>query len=62
MIDLQERSPKILVVGDLKIDHYLWGSFKRISPEAPVRVVNVENESTTKTIEKIQQGKLQCSQ
>tara|TARA_B100001093_G_scaffold519145_1_gene606741 strand:+ start:1412 stop:2854 length:1443 start_codon:yes stop_codon:yes gene_type:complete len=46
MIDLQERSPKILVVGDLMIDHYLWGSCERISPEAPVQVVNVENEST----------------
>lgn len=46
MIDLQERSPKILVVGDLMIDHYLWGSCERISPEAPVQVVNVESEST----------------
>lgn len=46
MIDIHERSPKILVVGDLMIDHYLWGSCERISPEAPVQVVNVENEST----------------
>ena len=46
MIDLQERSPKILVVGDLMIDHYLWGSCERISPEAPVQVVNVKSEST----------------
>ena len=27
------------------IDHYLWGSCERISPEAPVQVVNVERES-----------------
>jgi D-beta-D-heptose 7-phosphate kinase / D-beta-D-heptose 1-phosphate adenosyltransferase len=46
MIDLQERSPKILVVGDLMIDHYLWGSCDRISPEAPVQVVNVKRETT----------------
>lgn len=46
MIDLQERSPKILVVGDLMIDRYLWGSCERISPEAPVQVVNVKSEST----------------
>ena len=46
MIDLHERSPKILVVGDLMIDHYLWGSCERISPEAPVQIVNVKNEST----------------
>jgi len=45
MIDLQERSPKILVVGDLMIDHYLWGSCERISPEAPVQVVNIDQES-----------------
>jgi D-beta-D-heptose 7-phosphate kinase/D-beta-D-heptose 1-phosphate adenosyltransferase len=45
MIDLQGKSPKLLVIGDLMIDHYLWGSCERISPEAPVQVVNVESES-----------------
>ena len=45
MIDLQNITPKILVVGDLMIDHYLWGSCERISPEAPVQVVNVSSES-----------------
>jgi len=46
MINLQDKSPKILVVGDLMIDHYLWGSCERISPEAPVQVVNVDNENS----------------
>ncbi len=46
MIDLQNKTPKILVVGDLMIDHYLWGSSERISPEAPVPIVNVDSEST----------------
>jgi D-beta-D-heptose 7-phosphate kinase / D-beta-D-heptose 1-phosphate adenosyltransferase len=46
MIDLQNKTPKILVVGDLMIDHYLWGSSERISPEAPVQIVNVDSEST----------------
>jgi len=46
MIDLQGKQPKILVIGDLMIDHYLWGSCERISPEAPVQVVNVERESS----------------
>ena len=46
MIDLQNKTPKILVVGDLMIDHYLWGSSDRISPEAPVQVINVDSEST----------------
>lgn len=38
--------PNILVVGDLMIDHYLWGKAERISPEAPVQVVDVANETT----------------
>ena len=38
--------PKILVIGDLMIDHYLWGDTNRISPEAPVQVVNITNESS----------------
>jgi D-beta-D-heptose 7-phosphate kinase/D-beta-D-heptose 1-phosphate adenosyltransferase len=46
MIDLQGKSPKILVVGDLMIDHYLWGSCDRISPEAPVQVIDVTRENT----------------
>ena len=46
MIDLQNKTPKILVIGDLLIDHYLWGSCERISPEAPVQVINVDREST----------------
>ena len=44
MIDLRGRAPKILVIGDLMVDHYLWGSCDRISPEAPVQIVNVESE------------------
>ncbi len=40
------KKPKILVIGDLMIDHYLWGSTNRISPEAPVQVVDVEKETS----------------
>ena len=43
---LKEATPHILVVGDLMIDHYLWGSCERISPEAPVQVVDVAKETT----------------
>ena len=39
-----ENTPRILVVGDLMIDHYLWGKCERISPEAPVQVVDVQKE------------------
>ena len=37
---------KILVVGDLMLDRYLWGRVDRISPEAPVPVVEVMSESS----------------
>ena len=40
------KFPKILVIGDLMIDHYLWGDTNRISPEAPVQVVDIKNESS----------------
>jgi len=46
MINLKNKCPKLLVLGDLMIDHYLWGSCERISPEAPVQVINVSNESS----------------
>ena len=45
MINLLGKAPKILVIGDLMVDHYLWGSSDRISPEAPVPVVSINNES-----------------
>lgn len=37
---------KILVVGDLIIDHYLWCNCDRISPEAPVPVVKINTQSS----------------
>lgn len=46
-IQLSQKSPSVLVIGDLMIDHYIWGSATRLSPEAPVPIVNVKNESTT---------------
>lgn len=36
---------RILVVGDVMLDHYVWGEVDRISPEAPVPVVRVIKES-----------------
>jgi rfaE bifunctional protein kinase chain/domain len=41
------KQPNILVIGDLMIDHYIIGDATRLSPEAPVPVVNVKNETTT---------------
>ena len=39
------KLPNIIVVGDLMIDQYLWGSTERISPEAPVPVINVKRDN-----------------
>src|ERR1700750_1933296 len=36
---------RVLVVGDVMLDQFIWGSVARISPEAPVRVVDFERES-----------------
>jgi D-beta-D-heptose 7-phosphate kinase/D-beta-D-heptose 1-phosphate adenosyltransferase len=38
---------RLLVLGDLMLDHYLWGRCERISPEAPVPVVEVQRESSS---------------
>ncbi len=39
------KNAKILVVGDIIVDHFIWGTVSRISPEAPVPVVNVTREN-----------------
>ena len=36
---------KVLVVGDFMLDEYVWGQVERISPEAPVMVVNVDRDT-----------------
>jgi D-beta-D-heptose 7-phosphate kinase/D-beta-D-heptose 1-phosphate adenosyltransferase len=38
--------PRILVVGDMMLDRYVWGDVSRISPEAPIPVLNAEREET----------------
>jgi len=42
---LKKVRPSILVIGDLVIDKYLWGECSRISPEAPVQVIDVLKQS-----------------
>src|SRR3972149_9741732 len=37
-------SPKIMVIGDLMLDKYVWGEVKRISQEAPIPIINVSSE------------------
>ncbi|MEY2479481.1 MAG: hypothetical protein QOI04_408 [Verrucomicrobiota bacterium] len=41
----QARDKRILVIGDLMLDEFVWGKVGRISPEAPVPVVEVTGES-----------------
>jgi D-beta-D-heptose 7-phosphate kinase/D-beta-D-heptose 1-phosphate adenosyltransferase len=38
---------RLLVLGDVMLDHYLWGRCERISPEAPVPVVDVQRETSS---------------
>ncbi|MFQ6069409.1 MAG: D-glycero-beta-D-manno-heptose-7-phosphate kinase [Candidatus Aminicenantales bacterium] len=39
------RGKKVLLIGDLMLDKYIWGEVSRISPEAPVPVVEVKKET-----------------
>jgi len=46
-LDIIENFPsaKVLVVGDIMVDHFIWGRVSRISPEAPVPVVDVQSDN-----------------
>ena len=39
------RKSTVLVLGDMMLDQYFWGRVARISPEAPVPVVEIDSES-----------------
>ncbi len=40
------RQKRLLVVGDVMLDRFVWGAVSRISPEAPVPVVEVKSEDS----------------
>jgi len=42
----QFRDRNVVVVGDVMLDEFIWGDVSRISPEAPVPVVEIRREST----------------
>ena len=45
-MDLNQFSNlRVVVIGDVMLDHYIWGDATRISPEAPVPVVHVDRDS-----------------
>ena len=41
---IKQHKPKILVLGDVMLDHYIYGDVERISPEAPVPIINYKKE------------------
>jgi D-beta-D-heptose 7-phosphate kinase/D-beta-D-heptose 1-phosphate adenosyltransferase len=45
LLDLA-RKQRMLVIGDVMLDEFVWGKVSRISPEAPVPVVEVQSESS----------------
>jgi|ERR1700674_3721367 len=45
-ITRQMRDSRVVVLGDVMLDEFLWGEVTRISPEAPVPVVDIKREST----------------
>ena len=40
----RELCPRILLVGDVMLDRYVWGDVERISPEAPIPILRIERE------------------
>ncbi len=44
LVDKMLKKPKIVVIGDLMVDKYVYGSVERISPEAPVPILEKEEE------------------
>src|SRR2546429_1762619 len=42
----QLRDRNVVVLGDVMLDEFIWGDVSRISPEAPVPVVDIRREST----------------
>lgn len=43
-ISTQFQNKRIIVIGDIIIDEYIWGDVNRISPEAPVPIIDIEGE------------------
>ena len=41
------RSARVLCIGDVMLDHYVYGDVSRVSPEAPIPVLCVEREMKT---------------
>src|SRR5580704_2572140 len=46
LTNLLERDvrPRVLLVGDVMLDRYVWGDVERISPEAPIPILRIERQ------------------
>ena len=40
----REVRPRVLLVGDVMLDRYVWGDVERISPEAPIPILRIERQ------------------
>ena len=42
------QTKKVLVIGDIMLDQYIFGSVTRISPEAPIPIININKTEAVK--------------
>ena len=47
LASIKKKNPKILVIGDIMLDSYVFGVVERISPEAPVPIINYRSQKNT---------------
>ena len=50
-IEREWRNTRVLVVGDVMLDQYIWGEVERISPEAPVPVVRATHRANSRAVQ-----------
>jgi len=43
------KEARVLCIGDVMLDHYVYGQVERVSPEAPIPVLQVEREPVSYT-------------
>ena len=49
LASIKKKNPKILVIGDIMLDSYVFGVVERISPEAPVPIINYRSQKKDKS-------------
>lgn len=41
---------RVLCIGDVMLDHYVYGQVERVSPEAPIPILKIERETRWKSV------------